>query len=98
FAGFSRQEFPYPVRYPPTCSPQAWAGASALLLLRVLAGLNADVPKGTANLLPIAPPDARPWFVEGLQLADGQLSFSVDQKGTLRLEQTPPGLDVQAPP
>jgi len=95
FAGFSRQEFPYPVRYPPTCSPQAWAGASSLLVLRVLAGLNADIPKGRASLRPIAPPGAWPWSVEGLQLADGRLSFSVDERGRLCLDEAPAGLEVQ---
>ena len=44
FAGLSRRLVPVPVPYPGSCSPQAWAAASVLLLLRANLGLHADVP------------------------------------------------------
>ncbi len=44
FAGLSRRLVPVPVPYPGSCSPQAWAAASVLLLLRANLGLDADVP------------------------------------------------------
>jgi glycogen debranching enzyme len=44
FAGLSTTDVPSPVAYPSSCSPQAWASASVLLLLRALTGLDADVP------------------------------------------------------
>ena len=34
FAGVSRDDVPMPVAYPSSCSPQAWASASVLMLLR----------------------------------------------------------------
>lgn len=40
FAGFSRKETQFPVRYPTACSPQAWAAATPLLLLRTLLGIS----------------------------------------------------------
>jgi glycogen debranching enzyme len=52
FCGFDRSEFAAPVPYPSTCSPQAWAAASPLLLLRSLLRLDPDVPQGTVWLAP----------------------------------------------
>jgi glycogen debranching enzyme len=40
FAGYPRELTEYPVEYPTACSPQAWATAAPLLLLRVLLGLE----------------------------------------------------------
>ena len=52
FAGLSRRLVPVPVPYPGSCSPQAWAAASVLLLLRANLGLDADVPGHTISLRP----------------------------------------------
>ena len=41
FAGYARTLTDYPVEYPTACSPQAWATATPLLLLRVLLGIEA---------------------------------------------------------
>src|SRR4051794_39620532 len=46
FCGFDRDEFPAPVPYPTSCSPQAWAAASPLLLLRSLLRFDPAVPGG----------------------------------------------------
>ena len=40
FAGYPRERTGFPVEYPTACSPQAWATAAPLLLLRVLLGLE----------------------------------------------------------
>ena len=50
FAGLSDEDVPTPVAYPSSCSPQAWASASVLLLLRSLTGLDADVPNARLYL------------------------------------------------
>jgi glycogen debranching enzyme len=42
FAGFSRSETPFPVPYPTSCRPQAWAAATPVILLQVLLGLEPD--------------------------------------------------------
>ena len=47
FAGLTIDEVPVPVRYPTSCSPQAWASAAPLLVVRALLGLEPDVPAGT---------------------------------------------------
>lgn len=40
FAGFSRDDIPVPVPYPAACSPQAWASAAPIELLRALLRLE----------------------------------------------------------
>lgn len=42
FAGFTRQEFAVPVRYPVACHPQAWAAGSVPFLLTTMLGLAPD--------------------------------------------------------
>ncbi|HZB22817.1 MAG TPA: glycogen debranching N-terminal domain-containing protein [Gaiellaceae bacterium] len=42
FAGYHRERTGFPVEYPTSCSPQAWATAAPLLFLRVLLGLEPD--------------------------------------------------------
>jgi glycogen debranching enzyme len=61
FCGFDRAEFPVPVSVPSACSPQAWAAASPLLLLRALLGLEPDVPAGRVYL---DPPPERAQFAD----------------------------------
>ena len=42
FAGYSREETPFPIAYPSAARPQAWAAAAPVLLLQVLLGLAPD--------------------------------------------------------
>ena len=42
FAGFSAEDLTAPIPYPSSCSPQAWAAAAPLLLVRSLLGLQPD--------------------------------------------------------
>ncbi len=42
FGGYPRSETKYPVEYPTACSPQAWATATPLLLVRLLLGLESN--------------------------------------------------------
>jgi glycogen debranching enzyme len=55
FCGFPRSRFPAPVPYPTSCSPQAWASAAPLLLVRSFLGLDPDVPHRTLTVLPHVP-------------------------------------------
>jgi hypothetical protein len=49
----------YPVEYPTSCSPQAWATGAPLLLLRVLLGLE---PVGNRLLVDPALPEMVGWL------------------------------------
>jgi glycogen debranching enzyme len=53
FAGLSRRLVPVPVPYPGSCSPQAWAAASLLFVLRVNLGLDADAAERTVTVRPL---------------------------------------------
>jgi glycogen debranching enzyme len=46
FAGFDRDETPFPISYPTAARPQAWAAGAPVLVLRVLLGLRPDVATG----------------------------------------------------
>jgi glycogen debranching enzyme len=57
FCGFPSAEFSPPIPYPTSCSPQAWASAAPLLLVRSFLGLHPYVPRRTLTLHPALPPD-----------------------------------------
>ena len=42
FAGYAREETPFPIAYPTAARPQAWAAGTPILLLRLLLGLAPD--------------------------------------------------------
>ena len=46
----SRNDVPMPVSYPSSCSPQAWASASVLLLVRSMLGLRPDADRSGLEL------------------------------------------------
>ena len=56
YCGFGRDDFSPPVPYPTSCSPQAWASASPLLLVRACLGLQPHVPHRTLTTNPHLPP------------------------------------------
>ena len=53
FAGFPRLHAGFPVRYPTSSSPQAWAAGAAFLFLRTLLGLDPDRNRRTIRLDPV---------------------------------------------
>ncbi|CAL9425772.1 hypothetical protein SUDANB95_01936 [Actinosynnema sp. ALI-1.44] len=55
YCGFSRDDFSPPVPYPTSCSPQAWASAAPLLLVRSVLGLDPHVPRRRLALSPHVP-------------------------------------------
>jgi glycogen debranching enzyme len=42
FAGYAREETPFPIAYPTAARPQAWAAGTPILLVRVLLGIEPD--------------------------------------------------------
>ena len=55
FCGFPRSQFRFPVAYPTSCSPQAWASAAPLLVMRAFLGLDPDVPRRRIVVSPRLP-------------------------------------------
>ncbi len=52
FCGFERSRFPKPVPYPTSCSPQAWAAAAPVQLMRTLLRYDPDVSRNEIWLDP----------------------------------------------
>ena len=97
FAGLTVEEMPVPVRYPTSCSPQAWASAAPLLVLRALLGLEPDVPGGTVSLDPRLPDGSRYLRVEGLPLGEAAGCTIEVNRGEVTVEGLPDGLAVTDP-
>ncbi|MBT2533841.1 amylo-alpha-1,6-glucosidase [Arthrobacter sp. ISL-48] len=55
FCGFSRSDCPEPLPYPTACSPQAWASATPVLLLRSLLRYDANASLGALWIDPALP-------------------------------------------
>ncbi|HEX2499631.1 MAG TPA: glycogen debranching N-terminal domain-containing protein [Actinomycetes bacterium] len=97
FCGFDRAEYPQPVPYPTSCSPQAWAAASPVHLLRVLLRLDPWVPYGRVWLAPALPTHFGDLRVSKLPLAGSRLSISV-QDGAVRVRGLPEGIELVMEP
>src|SRR5690606_9549375 len=55
YCGFPRSRFSVPVPYPTSCSPQAWASAAPLLLVRAFLGFEPHVPERRLTVHPRLP-------------------------------------------
>ncbi len=77
FAGFARSDLPAPVPYPASCSPQAWAAASPLLIVRALLGLEPDLPAGCVRLRPRLPVAVHHLRLENVPLGSHRLSVEI---------------------
>jgi glycogen debranching enzyme len=73
FCGFDRDDFAAPVSYPSSCSPQAWAAAAPLLLIRSLLGFSPSVPDGVLQVTPAIPPHLGTIELDGVPLAGGRV-------------------------
>jgi glycogen debranching enzyme len=81
FAGLTSDEIAVPVSYPASCSPQAWASAAPLLVLRSVLGLEPDVPNGEVIIDPVLPPGSAALRIDGMPLAGGRVTIAADRDG-----------------
>jgi glycogen debranching enzyme len=70
FAGFDRLETGFPVEYPTSSSPQAWAAGSVLLAIQIMLGLQPAPASGFDEIVarPLLPQRIGWLRVEGLRL------------------------------
>ena len=87
FCGFDRTDKPWPVPYPNSCSPQAWATAAPYELVRASLSLDACLPHGTVHAGP-ALPVLGPVRIEGLPLGEARVLVEADADG-VRFEGLP---------
>jgi glycogen debranching enzyme len=65
FAGYARDETPFPIAYPTAARPQAWAAGTPILLVRVLLGIE---PDRVRQRLVTTVADELPSWLEGLRV------------------------------
>ncbi len=97
FSGLARTEFPFPVSYPTSCSPQAWAAAAPLLFLRSMLRFDPRVRDSVLYLAPVVPKWIGRLELEGIPLMGGSLSIVVEGD-SLEVLEAPEGLRVEATP
>ncbi len=93
FGGLDRSELPVPLNYPASCSPQAWAAASPLLLLRSMLRLDPWLPHGKVWLDPVLPAPVKHLRVERIPLAGTRVSIEVE-RDTVSVEGMPAGVEL----
>jgi hypothetical protein len=97
FCGFDRSEFPEPVPYPTSCSPQAWAAASPVHLLRTPLRFGPWIPYKKAWLAPAFPPGLGDLQIANLPLADSLVSIRVSG-GQAVIRDWPPDIELTQEP
>jgi len=93
FGGFDREDVPTPVPYPTSCSPQAWAAASPLLLVRTMLGLEPNAPLGELRIAPSLPPGVHALRISGMPFAGERIDIEV-VGDTVSFGAVPPWLTV----
>jgi glycogen debranching enzyme len=88
FCGLARTDFPEPVDYPTSCSPQAWAAAAPVEILRALSGFDPELVTAGPDEAVVAPrrvgavPAAYlPLRVEDLRIGDGRFTLDIGDDG-----------------
>jgi len=94
FCGFGRAEYPEPVPYPTSCSPQAWAAATPVQLVRTLLRFDPELPRGRVWVDPVLPAAFGPLGVEGVALGAGRVTLKVSAEST-EVEGLPAGVEVR---
>lgn len=78
YCGFPQSQFGTPVPYPTSCSPQAWASAAPLLLVRAFLGLQPDVPHRQLTVSPQLPPQWGRTALTDLHLGDATVHIEAE--------------------
>jgi glycogen debranching enzyme len=97
FAGMPRAHIGFPVRYPTSCSPQAWAAASPLLFLRTMLRFEPDIRNNQLHLAPAVPDWIGTLRLERIPLLGGHLSVEVESE-VVRVLDKPDDLEVVGDP
>lgn len=80
FAGLPKSEIAVPVPYRNANVPQAWAAGSVLQMVRILIGLEPDVPAGRVYLDPALPAWCSRMELRRLRLGRHEMRLSVERR------------------
>jgi glycogen debranching enzyme len=83
FCGFDRSDYPEPVPYPNSCSPQAWAAATPIYLMRTLLRFDPCVPTNRVWLAPALPDGFGDLRVENVPLAGSRVTIEISDDGVV---------------
>jgi glycogen debranching enzyme len=107
FCGFSRNDFPDPVPFPTSCSPQAWASAAPVHLMRTLLRFDPLLPREEVCLAPVLPAGFGSFRADNVQMGSSRVTVSatgsegsidgLPQGVTLLSEPRPPLEHLMAP-
>jgi glycogen debranching enzyme len=78
FGGFDHSEYPAPLPYPTSCSPQAWAAASPIQLMRALLRLDPWTSQHRVWFAPAWPAGYGPLRIHNLPLGGARVALGVD--------------------
>jgi glycogen debranching enzyme len=93
FCGFDRSEYPTPIPYPTSCSPQAWAAATPIQVMRMLLRLEPRMPRNEVWFDPAWPARYGRLRIDHLLLGGRRVALVVDG-GEVELEGLPDGVTV----
>jgi glycogen debranching enzyme len=97
FAGLDRSRFGFPVSYPTSCSPQAWAAASPLLFLRTMLRFEPDIRNAKLHLAPAIPDWIGVLRLDHVELMGGHVTIETEREHVHALE-VPDGLKIVREP
>ncbi len=97
FCGFSRLEYEVPVPYPTSCSPQAWASAAPVHVMRTLLRMDPAVTERELWVSPVLPDDMGSFRAENLLIGDSRVTLDVTG-GQISVEGLPDDLRLRLQP
>ncbi|WP_277680837.1 glycogen debranching N-terminal domain-containing protein [Saccharomonospora azurea] len=91
--GFDRSEYDTPVPYPTSCSPQAWASAAPVHLLRTLLRFQPSLPHRRLRVSPALPESFGALLIDDVPLGGSRIS--IEAKGSdVRVGHLPSGIEI----
>ena len=97
FCGLDRKSYGSPVPYPSSCSPQAWAAATPVHLLRVLLRFDPCLTHGGLWLAPVVPADFGDIRVRNIPLAGSRIAVDF-VNGITRVANLPEDVELHRGP
>jgi glycogen debranching enzyme len=95
FSGFARSDLPSPIPYPASCSPQAWAATSPMLLIRSMLGFEPDLPRRRVRIREILDDGPRHFRARGVPLGPARIEIAADS-GRTDIRGLPPDISVDS--
>ncbi|MDP9396799.1 MAG: amylo-alpha-1,6-glucosidase [Actinomycetota bacterium] len=97
FCGFDRSEFPAPIPYPTSCSPQAWAAAAPVQLLRTLLRVDPFLSHSQVWVAPALPTRLGRLRLEDVPVGTARMTLDAYGEG-VAVTGLPSGVDLVREP